>query len=107
MPCSTTWTRYVAEQVAGHRAFSVIDPAPGDLAVPEEPAPHPLLDHVEDVPEVLVVTVDLAALAVLDRDLDRVSIIGGASIYPFVHNLLLAAREVFALPKELRLRLVS
>ena len=32
-------------------------------------------------------------LAVTDRDLDRPSVIGGASIYPFVHNLLLAARN--------------
>jgi nitroreductase len=29
----------------------------------------------------------------MDRDLEHFSIIGGASIYPFVHNLLLAARN--------------
>ncbi|MBX3312993.1 MAG: nitroreductase family protein [Actinobacteria bacterium] len=91
--CSATWTRYVAEQVAGHRAYGVIDPAPPDVEVPDEPTPNPFLDHIEDVPVVLVVTVDLATLAVLDRDLDRWSIVGGASIYPFVHNLLLAARD--------------
>ena len=32
-------------------------------------------------------------LAVLDRDLDRFSVIGGASIYPLVHNVLLAGRR--------------
>lgn len=90
---SATWTRYVAEQVAGHRAFSVIDPAPADVEVPDERTPNPFLDAIEDVAEVLVVTVDLSALAVLDRELDRHSIVGGASIYPFVHNVLLAARD--------------
>jgi nitroreductase len=42
---------------------------------------------------VLVVAVDLGALAVMDKDLDRPSVVGGASIYPFCHNLLLAARS--------------
>ena len=36
----------------------------------------------------------LTVLAVMDNGLDRQSIIGGASIYPFVHNVLLAARDV-------------
>lgn len=92
-PSSATWTRYVAEQGAGHRAFSVIDPAPVGVPVPAEPTPNPFLDAIEEVPIVLVVTVDLGKLAVLDRDLDRWSIVGGASIYPFVHNILLAARD--------------
>ncbi len=34
----------------------------------------------------------LDALAIVDKDLDRPSIIGGASIYPFVQNLLLGLR---------------
>jgi nitroreductase len=88
-----TWARYLAESAAGYRAFSPIDPAPPDVPVPDGLAEHPLLAGIEEVPEVLVVTVDLRALAVLDRDLDRPSIIGGASIYPFVQNLLLAARN--------------
>lgn len=86
------WARYLAEQAAGHRAFSVVEPAPADLAVPAGLPAHPLLQAIEAVPVVLVVAVDLRALAVTDRDLDRPSVIGGASIYPFVHNLLLAAR---------------
>jgi nitroreductase len=90
---SVPWTRYVAEQAAGHRAYSVIDPAPADVELPDAPAPNPFLDHIEDVPVVLVVTVDLRTLAVVDRDLDRWSIVGGASIYPFAHNILLAARD--------------
>jgi nitroreductase len=86
------WARYLAEQAAGHRAFSVVEPAPTDLAIPEGLPAHPMLAAIEQVPVVLVVAVDLRCLAVTDRDLERPSIIGGGSIYPFVHNLLLAAR---------------
>jgi nitroreductase len=42
---------------------------------------------------VLVVCVDLRAVAALDKELDRVGIVGGASVYPFVWNILLAARN--------------
>ena len=41
----------------------------------------------------LVVTARLDQLAVLDNGLDRQSIVGGGSIYPFVQNLALAARN--------------
>ena len=44
------------------------------------------------VPVHLVVCVALDALAVTDAALDRPSVVGGASIYPFVQNLLLALR---------------
>jgi len=86
------WARYLAEQAAGYRAFSVVDPAPDDVPVPDDLRPHPMFERIEDVPEVLVISCDLRALAVTDRDLDRPSVVGGASIYPFVHNVLLAAR---------------
>jgi nitroreductase len=46
----------------------------------------------DQVPVHLVVCVDLAALARVDADLDRPSIVGGASIYPFVQNILLGLR---------------
>ena len=90
---AANWARYLAESAAGYRAFNPIDPAPADIPIPEGLAEHPMLAAVESVPELLVITVDLKVLAVLDRDLDRFSVIGGASIYPFVHNILLAARN--------------
>jgi nitroreductase len=46
----------------------------------------------DQVPVHLVICVELAALAVTDKDLDRQSVVGGASIYPFVHNILLGLR---------------
>jgi nitroreductase len=41
----------------------------------------------------LVVCVDLSQVSSMDRDLPRVGVISGASIYPFVWNILLAARN--------------
>ena len=49
--------------------------------------------HFDEVPVHLVVCVELAALAITDAELDRPSIVGGASIYPFVHNVLLGLRN--------------
>jgi nitroreductase len=45
------------------------------------------------VPVHLVICVRLDALAVTDAKLDRQSIVAGASIYPFVHNVLLGLRH--------------
>ena len=41
----------------------------------------------------LVVAADLAYVAMMDKDLSRPAITGGASIYPFCWNVLLAARS--------------
>jgi nitroreductase len=48
--------------------------------------------HLADVPVLVVVCAQLADLMATDRHLDRLSVVGGASIYPAVQNLLLAAR---------------
>jgi nitroreductase len=49
--------------------------------------------RLHEVPLHLVVGVRLDDLAVTDAHLPRQSIVGGASIYPFVQNLLLALRN--------------
>lgn len=90
---AATWDRYVSESMAGYRAYNPIAPAPSDLPSSPDVPPNPMLEGIEDVPELLVVSVDLRVLAVLDRDLDRFSVVGGGSIYPFCHNILLAARN--------------
>lgn len=41
----------------------------------------------------MVLVADLHALATVDNGLDRQSIVGGGSIYPFGHNVLLGARN--------------
>lgn len=49
-------------------------------------------EHLDEVPVLLVVLADLRRLAAVDRDLERYTLVGGASVYPFVWSLLLAAR---------------
>jgi nitroreductase len=44
------------------------------------------------VPVHLVICVEIAALSIVDGALDRPSIVGGASVYPFVQNILLGLR---------------
>jgi nitroreductase len=61
---------------------------------------------------VLVVCIDLAVVAAMDQNLDRVGVIAGASVYPLVWNILLAARNegyggvltTMALPEEPRIK---
>ena len=50
-------------------------------------------ENVHTIPLHLLFFVDLRALAVADHMLDRQSVVGGGSIYPFVHNTLLALRN--------------
>ncbi|MDP7548170.1 MAG: nitroreductase family protein, partial [Alphaproteobacteria bacterium] len=52
-----------------------------------------LTESFRNASAVLVFVVDLNAVASMDQDLDRVGIISGASIYPFVWNVLLGARQ--------------
>jgi nitroreductase len=47
----------------------------------------------DQVPVHLLPCVDVSALAITDEALDRPSIVGGASIYPFVQNVLLGLRH--------------
>ena len=49
--------------------------------------------HFDEVPVHLVILVELAALAITDAELDRPSVVAGASVYPFVHNILLGLRR--------------
>lgn len=88
--CGPVWSDYLAEGLAGVTPFNVIE-RPEEVAE-LGPQPNPLLDAVEEVPVVLVVAADLASIAMMDKDLTRPTLSGGASVYPFVLSILLAAR---------------
>ena len=93
--CRPTWNVYVAQRLAGESPFNSIVPSSVDEeAAAATQAPNPFLDGLPSVPAVLVVGLDLTAVASFDRSLDRVGVISGASVYPFVWNLLLAARDL-------------
>lgn len=49
-------------------------------------------EALDRVPVLLVLLADLRVLAAIDRDHDRYTFAGGASVYPFAWSLLLAAR---------------
>ncbi|HEX4163295.1 MAG TPA: nitroreductase family protein [Acidimicrobiales bacterium] len=49
-------------------------------------------EKLDTAPALLLVLADLGVLATVDRDLPRYTMVGGASIYPFVWSVLLAAR---------------
>lgn len=49
--------------------------------------------HLDEVPVHVVVCAQQADLMATDRHLERISVVAGASIYPSVQNLLLAARN--------------
>ena len=49
-------------------------------------------ERMHEIPLHLVVCAQLSDLAIVDAGLDRPSIVGGASIYPFVQNILLGLR---------------
>lgn len=49
-------------------------------------------ERIGEVPLHLVVCARIGDLAIVDAGLDRPSIVGGASVYPFVQNILLGLR---------------
>jgi nitroreductase len=97
--CALGWREYVAFVEAGEVPFGARpDGTPAqptiDLdAARATPKPAAFVDTLDEAPALLVVGAHLPSLAVLDWGLPRQSIVGGASVYPFVQNLLLAARD--------------
>jgi nitroreductase len=64
------------------------------LAADAAAGPGGFAEHFDNVPVLLVLLADLQRLAAVDRDLNRYSLVGGASIYPFAWSILLAAHGV-------------
>jgi nitroreductase len=86
--------RYTAQVRAGEFPWNTIDPTALDAATIERtPAPERMSEPFRRAPVVLVVCVDLKVVASTDQYLDRVGVVTGASIYPFVYGILLAARH--------------
>jgi nitroreductase len=85
--------RYAAQVEARENPWNPIDPTSVDRATIERtPPPARLTEPLLRAPVVLVVCVDLKVVAATDQYLKRVSVVPGASVYPFVWNILLSAR---------------
>jgi nitroreductase len=95
------WYEYLAQSAAGLVPWApVTDEAAERRALDEAPAvaaaaaagPGGFAEHLDTVPLLVVVLADLRRLATVDRDAAHYTLVGGASVYPFVWSLLLAAR---------------
>jgi nitroreductase len=86
--------RDAAQIQAGESPWNTVHPTKVDDATIERtPPPVRLTEPFAKAPVVLVVCVDLQLVASMDQFLPRVGVISGASIYPFVWNILLSARQ--------------
>ena len=81
------WQRYVAgfmKRLEG-QPDEVVEPWKRVAAAGDH-----LADHLHEAPAILVFCANPAAMAITDAKLDRVSIVGGGSVYPAVQNAMLA-----------------
>jgi nitroreductase len=94
------WYEYLAQSAAGlvpwapitdveaeRRALETVD----DMAAAAAAGPGGFAEHLDQVPLLILVLADLRQLATVDRGFERYTFVGGASVYPFVWSLLLAA----------------
>lgn len=91
----SAWSEYMGYVSLGEVPF--LRPAEGDVNLQEAMKVHyplPFADNLDQHPVLLGIFVDLNQLAVTDGDIGRQSIVGGASVYPFCHNILLSARSI-------------
>jgi nitroreductase len=94
------WYEYLALRDAGLTPFAPVhDPAAEAAALAREPeyraaaeaGPGGFAEHIDEAPVLLAVLADLRSLAAMDRGFSRYTMVGGASVYPFVWSILLAA----------------
>jgi nitroreductase len=98
----TGWYEYLAMGQAGLVPWAPLTDRPAEAraaqqagSVREQAARRPagFAEQLDRVPALLLVLADLRGLAAVDRDLDRYTMVGGASIYPFAWSILLAAHD--------------
>lgn len=96
------WYDYLAQSAAGLTPWGATNDRQserqaldGAAAIARTAAEGPggFAEHFDQVPVMLVVLGDLRRLATVDRDSGHYTIVGGASVYPFVWSILLAARS--------------
>lgn len=86
--------RYIAARAAGEQPFTDLAPSSvtdADVAAVTEEA-SAWYSGLANAPVLLLIGLDRRHVAAVDLGLERAGIAAGASIYPFVHNILLAAR---------------
>tara|TARA_B100000614_G_scaffold81226_1_gene72768 strand:- start:489 stop:1133 length:645 start_codon:yes stop_codon:yes gene_type:complete len=86
--------RYLAQVQAGESPWNTINETNlTQEEIDRQDLPKGFVENLVQAPVLLFVFLDLSLVASFDSKLDRVGVISGASIYPFVWNILLAARD--------------
>ncbi len=86
--------RYLAQKSVGENPWNTIVPtALSDTEIATTALPEGIINNLLNAPALLCVYVDLSVVASFDQNLDRIGVVSGCSIYPFVWNILLAARN--------------
>ncbi len=97
------WYEYLAQVSAGLTPWAVVTDREAErravdgateIAASAARGPGGFAEHLDEVPVLLVLLADFTRLATVDRDLERYTMVGGASIYPFAWSILLAARDL-------------
>jgi nitroreductase len=94
------WYEYLAQRAAGLTPWSPLADRDAETAaiarapqIAAAASPDGFAEQLDRVPVLLALLVDLDAMAAVDRDLDRYTFAGAASVYPFAWSVLLAARD--------------
>jgi nitroreductase len=85
---------YLAQRAAGENPWNTIEPSAVDPATIDQTETGSVgwFRVLAQAPVLLLIGVDLRVVASADSNLDRIGVVSGGSIYPFVQNILLAAR---------------
>jgi nitroreductase len=96
------WYEYLAQSAAGLVPWASVTDFEAErqatqgadaFAAAAAAGPGGFAEHLDQVPALILVLADLRKLATVDRGFDHYTLAGGASVYPFVWSLLLAARS--------------
>jgi nitroreductase len=105
--------RYSAQIANGESPWNPLHPCGVDEAtIAATEPPTQMTAPLREASVVLVICLDLGVVAATDQNLDRIGVVSGASVYPFVWNVLLAARSegyggvtnTMAIPEEAQVR---
>lgn len=105
--------RYTAQAAAGEGPWNPLaPPSVSAETIAATEVPDQFTAPFRNAPMVVVFTVDLAYVAAMDQHLPRIGVVSGASVYPLVWNVLLAARNegfggtltTMAIPEEEQIR---
>lgn len=91
------WYEYLSQRAAGLVPFAPVTDDAAEAAANASASDlrgmgGDFAERLDEAPVLLVLLADLRVIAAVDKSLDRYTLAGGASIYPFAWSVLLAAR---------------